>query len=226
MALFHPYRPGDGPREGPHPASRIGGGGRGLHAFAAHAPAPATVLTHTSRCPSCEITIHTHGTPPPSVCPYCRRALVQDAVQRPLAEAMEPPSDEEVAGRRHALYHRPHAALVTVIALIAVFLLAWAVFVQLRSIENYFYQPFVSIYSAMAGLFVITRFLFAAFYHAPADSGFEPTVTVLVPCFNEGAAIRTTIERIFASRYNLAKLEVVCVNDGSSDDSLRHMLDA
>ena len=183
MALFHPYRPGDGPRDGSNPAALAGGAGRGSRAFAPAAPT-ATVLTHTSRCPSCEITIHTHGTPPPSVCPYCRRALVQDTVRRPLADAIPPPSDEEVAARRHALYHRPHASLVTSIALVALFLLAWAVFVQLRSMENYFYQPFVSIYSAVAGLFVITRFLFAAFYHAPADSGFEPTVTVLVPCFN------------------------------------------
>ncbi|MBP1589060.1 MAG: glycosyltransferase family 2 protein, partial [Kiritimatiellae bacterium] len=229
MALFHPYRPGEETGEGPTPArggSSVFGGGKGPHASASPAT-PATVLTHTSRCPNCEITIHTHGTPPPSVCPYCRRALVQDAVNQPLANAIPPPPDSEVAARRHALYHRPHAVFVTIIALVAIFLLAWAVYGQWKGIdENFYYQPFVSVYSVIAGLFVITRFLFAAFYHAPADSGFEPTVTVLVPCFNEGAAIRTTIERIFASRYNLDKLEVVCVNDGSSDDSLAHMLAA
>ncbi len=227
MALFHPYRPGDKVVGDMKSVFRDNSASPGTCRNAQRAPQPApTVLTHTSRCPSCEITNHTHGTPPPSVCPYCRHALVQDVLPQPLADAIPPPPDEEVAARRHALYHRPHAALVTSIALTALFLLAWAVFVQLRSMENYFYQPFVSIYSAMAGLFVISRFLFAAFYHAPADSGFEPTVTVLVPCFNEGSAIRTTIERIFASRYNLEKLEVVCVNDGSSDDSLKHMLAA
>ena len=145
MALFHPYRPGEETGEGPTPAregSSVFGTGKGARTAASPAPPPA-VLTHTSRCPSCEITIHTHGTPPPSVCPYCRHALVQDAVNQPLANAVPPPPDAEVAERRRALYHRPHGFFVTIIALVAIFLLAWAVYGQQQGIsKNFYYQPF------------------------------------------------------------------------------------
>ena len=48
---------------------------------------------------------------------------------------------------------------------------------------------------AAFGIAQITRFIFAAFYKAPAEADFEPTLTVLVPCFNEGLAIRKTLER-------------------------------
>jgi hyaluronan synthase len=78
----------------------------------------------------------------------------------------------------------------------------------------------------MAGAFVITRFIFAAFYKAPPDAGITPTVTVLVPCYNEGAAIRQTLERLFVTGYPNEQLEVVCVNDGSKDDSLENILAA
>jgi hyaluronan synthase len=226
MALFVPYKP---PHS--HPTA---------DAAAAEAkPAPPTpppppppgggelVHAHWSRCPHCFISISTIGTEPPSVCPYCRRALDQTEEYRPLAEAMEPPSEEEVKQRIHNIYHRPHIIIACILGAIAIFILGWAVEEQLRSITDFWYKGWlIASYSIVAGLFVITRFLFAAFYRAPRDVGFEPTVTVLVPCFNEGEAIRKTIERIFSSGYPESKLEVVCVNDGSKDDSLAHMLAA
>ena len=185
------------------------------------------VHAHWSRCPHCFISISTIGTEPPSVCPYCNRALDQTEEYRPLAEAVEPPSESEVKRRIHNIYHRPHLIIAGLIGALAIFILGWAVTEQLRSISDFWYKGLlVATYSIIAGLFVITRFIFAAFYRAPRDVGFEPTVTVLVPCFNEGEAIRKTIERIFSSGYPEAKLEVVCVNDGSKDDSLEHMLAA
>ena len=152
--------------------------------------------------------------------------MVQSTLERTVAPSVEPPSPEEVKARLKAIYHPPHFIFGLIVAIGAVGLLAWAVTLQLNSIENYFYQPLVSIYSIIAGAFVITRFIFAAFYKAPAEADFEPTLTVLVPCFNEGLAIRKTLERIFSSGYPLDKLEVVCVNDGSSDDSLVHIQEA
>jgi hyaluronan synthase len=172
------------------------------------------------------IDVQTLGTAPPTICPYCRQAMVQSTLERTVAPPMAPPSPEEVKARLKAIYHPPHFIFGFIVAVGAVGLLAWAVTVQLNSIENYFYQPLVSIYSIIAGIFVITRFIFAAFYKAPAEADFEPTLTVLVPCFNEGLAIRKTLERIFSSGYPLDKLEVVCVNDGSSDDSLVHIQEA
>ena len=219
MALFVPYKPSN-PESGQPPA-------HAAHTRPRRSQRNVTVHAHWSRCPHCFISVSTIGTEPPTVCPYCRRALDQTEEDRPLAEAMEPPSKEEVRQRIHNIYHRPHIVIAGLLGGIAVFILGWAVSEQLRSIADFWYKGWlIAGYSIVAGLFVITRFLFAAFYRAPRDVGFEPTVTVLVPCFNEGEAIRKTIERIFSAGYPEEKLEVVCVNDGSKDDSLAHMLAA
>jgi len=144
----------------------------------------------------------------------------------PVAPEAPVPSAEEVKSRLDKLYSRPPKLLILIVSSVAMFMLGWAVFLQLRSAENYWYQPMVSIYSLLAGLFVVSRFLIAALYLPPKDVGYVPSVTVLVPCMNEGAVIRQMIERIFSAGYALDKLEVVCVNDGSTDNTLEQMLAA
>jgi N-acetylglucosaminyltransferase len=51
---------------------------------------------------------------------------------------------------------------------------------------------------------------------------FEPTVTAVIPMFNEGSAIRETLQSLIDSDYPHAKLRVVCVDDCSTDDSYEH----
>jgi len=165
-------------------------------------------------------------TPAPTVCPYCQKLLTHEATALQLAAEAAVPSEAEVRHRLGKLYSRPPKLLVLIIGFIAMFMLGWAVFLQLRGVENYWYQPMVSIYSLLAGVFVVSRFIIASFYVPPKDVGYVPSVTVLVPCMNEGEVIRQTIERIFSAGYPLDKLEVVCVNDGSSDNTLTEMLAA
>jgi len=52
-----------------------------------------------------------------------------------------------------------------------------------------------------------------------ARDDFEPTVTVVIPMFNEGAAIKETLQSLLASTYPREKLEIVCVDDCSTDNS-------
>lgn len=178
------------------------------------------------RCSECAISMHVVATPPPTVCPYCKRKLDRTATAIPLAEPFPAPDAAEVEARIGKLYSRPNVVVALLIGAVALLLLSWAVFLQIRNADNYYYQPLVSIYSLLAGTFVVSRFLFAAFYSPPPDVGYTPSVTVLVPCMNEEAVIRQTIERIFSAGYPQDRLEVVCVNDGSSDDTLREMLKA
>ena len=178
------------------------------------------------RCSECAISMHVVATPPPTVCPYCKRKLDRTATAIPLAEPFPAPDAAEVEARIGKLYSRPNVVVALMIGAVALLLLSWAVFLQIRNADNYYYQPLVSIYSLLAGTFVVSRFLFAAFYSPPPDVGYTPSVTVLVPCMNEEAVIRQTIERIFSAGYPQDRLEVVCVNDGSSDDTLREMLKA
>jgi cellulose synthase/poly-beta-1,6-N-acetylglucosamine synthase-like glycosyltransferase len=53
----------------------------------------------------------------------------------------------------------------------------------------------------------------------PTIAGYEPTVTIVVPLFNEGPSIYDTIKSFAALEYPQDKLEVIVVDDQSTDDS-------
>jgi cellulose synthase/poly-beta-1,6-N-acetylglucosamine synthase-like glycosyltransferase len=46
---------------------------------------------------------------------------------------------------------------------------------------------------------------------------FLPTVTVIVPCFNEEATIQRTVQSILALDYPMEKISIFLINDGSTD---------
>lgn len=52
--------------------------------------------------------------------------------------------------------------------------------------------------------------------------GYEPTVTAVIPMFNEGEAIKETLLSLLASDYPVDKLKIVVVDDRSKDDSYTH----
>ncbi len=53
----------------------------------------------------------------------------------------------------------------------------------------------------------------------PTDDSFEPTVAIVIPMFNEGRGIYDTILSLLEQDYPPEKLEVVVVDDTSTDDS-------
>ena len=78
----------------------------------------------------------------------------------------------------------------------------------------------VYLWSAFARLFMKDKVFIKK------DFSFQPTVTILLPCFNEGAHVRDTINSILKSDYPKEKLDIVIVDDHSSDDSWDHIQDA
>lgn len=58
------------------------------------------------------------------------------------------------------------------------------------------------------------------------DYSREPTVSVLMPCYNEGKTVYETIESISKSNYPREKFEVIAQDDCSVDDSYEWMLKA
>jgi hyaluronan synthase len=58
------------------------------------------------------------------------------------------------------------------------------------------------------------------------DYSYQPTVSVLMPCFNEGKTVYETIESISKSNYPNEKFEVIAQDDCSVDDSYEWMLKA
>ncbi len=50
-----------------------------------------------------------------------------------------------------------------------------------------------------------------------------PALAVVIPAFNEGVMVRRAIGIVLASRYPVARLHVIVVDDGSTDDTARHI---
>src|ERR1700739_2994892 len=72
---------------------------------------------------------------------------------------------------------------------------------------------------------IIMRFSFPR-AKAKKDYTYEPAVSVLMPCYNEGKTVYETIESISKSNYPNHKFEVIAQDDCSADDSYEWMLRA
>lgn len=57
----------------------------------------------------------------------------------------------------------------------------------------------------------------------PAAVRGAPSLTVVIPAYNEGAMVLTSIESVISARYPADRLEVLVVDDGSKDDTWQHI---
>jgi len=53
----------------------------------------------------------------------------------------------------------------------------------------------------------------------PLPQGNLPSVTVIIPAYNEGAMVEKALYSAAASDYPADKLEIICIDDGSKDDT-------
>ena len=69
------------------------------------------------------------------------------------------------------------------------------------------------------------RIWFACRYrsYAPLPDHALPTITVVIPAYNEGRQILDTVRSVMNSRYPEEKMQVICVDDGSKDDTWQWM---
>ena len=87
-------------------------------------------------------------------------------------------------------------------------------------------DPLYATYSLAVVAYVLGRFVVSLAYRAVPDRGARPDVTIIVPAFNEEDGIIGTIASCFASDYPADRLEVIVVNDGSSDRTWERILEA
>lgn len=94
---------------------------------------------------------------------------------------------------------------------------------------------FVAAYAAIACLSYLLLAIVAAFelrqylnkvktinQEAVLSSPLSPTITVIAPAYNESMSIVDNIKGLLALKYN--KLEIIVVNDGSKDDTLKKVV--
>ncbi|WP_222832025.1 glycosyltransferase family 2 protein [Desulfarculus baarsii] len=76
--------------------------------------------------------------------------------------------------------------------------------------------------SGAVGLFsLIWRVVLTLMYksEAPCSDDELPTITIVVPAYNEGSQVLKTLRSIAASDYPAAKMQLIAVDDGSKDDT-------
>jgi hyaluronan synthase len=110
-------------------------------------------------------------------------------------------------------------ALIVLIVILS--LIGWHITLKARQISG-----LGVVYTVVVSSYVLTRFALAAAYRTPKDRGIEPGVAIVVPAFNEGEAVARTIHACMSLDYPREKLQMVVVNDGSSDDTWEHMTSA
>jgi hyaluronan synthase len=109
-------------------------------------------------------------------------------------------------------------AAVYLVGLLAAVIAYKAAFLEvLRS------EPFFAAYGIVVCSYIVSRFIFSAFYRPAKPAGLEPRVAIVMPGFNEEAAIGQSLRSLLAVDYPAAKLEIVAVNDGSTDRTLDEM---
>ncbi|MBI2098168.1 MAG: glycosyltransferase family 2 protein [Candidatus Wildermuthbacteria bacterium] len=111
-----------------------------------------------------------------------------------------------------------------ILFLLASIALFSVVLVKSKTAAEFFSDPLLLFYTVFVTTFELSRIL-ASFLFRYSTSRitqreigvYEPSVSFVIPCKNEEQAIRKTVSECFAVNYPPEKLEVIVVNDGSSD---------
>ncbi len=182
---------------------------------------PETKTGTAYRCPACRMNILQAVSNAPQNCPFCQGDLLLRSYT--LAPSVARSAADDASAHLQRLYRRPHKRTLAAVHVLIILLLAVAAYLKVHNLEFFWYQTWINTYSIAVGFFILSRFLLASLYVPPPDVGYEPTVTVVVACMNEEDSIEQTIERIFENGYPSEKMQVVAVNDGSTDSTLIRM---
>jgi hyaluronan synthase len=97
---------------------------------------------------------------------------------------------------------------------IIVIMLVW-----LRASQN----TILGLYSVLMTGFLIFMYAATAGYKPKPDTGFRPEITVVIPAKNEGEVIESVVRTVFNSDYPPSKMQVIMVDDGSTDNTWEGM---
>ena len=117
---------------------------------------------------------------------------------------LEAPTDPQ---RSRSRLYNGLVTLVTFGSILAI-LAVW-----LRSAEGTLFWT----YSVSITVFLILMYTATRGYTPVEDTGFRPRITVVVPAKNEEDVIESVVRTVFQSDYPSSKMEVIVVDDGSTD---------
>ncbi len=127
----------------------------------------------------------------------------------------------------YAYRRRAKEVFLAVLASHFMFLVALVIgLMRTESIMLFSQNRLLYSYSIMTAAFLISRYLFGLLYHPfPVDLEYTPGITIVIPCFNEEKYIERTILSCVDQDYPVDKLEIIIVDDGSTDRSVEAIKD-
>lgn len=114
---------------------------------------------------------------------------------------------------------------LVVLSIVSIALVLLAIlYTKLEGIYYFWFDVPIFIYGLMTTFYLLTRFVFAAFYKKfPIDDNYKPSVSIIIPCFNEETWIEKTVNCALNQYYPEELLEVIVVDDGSTDNSVQKL---
>lgn len=122
-------------------------------------------------------------------------------------------------------YSRRHSSRFAVpFVSFLLFICLCIVLMRTESIVYFKFNKYLYLYSIIASTFLLIKYVFGALYRpVKIDANYTPGVTILVPCFNEETWIRRTILNAMDQFYPPDKLEVIVIDDCSTDHSVERI---
>lgn len=111
--------------------------------------------------------------------------------------------------------------LLAASSLLLLFISIFVILMRAESVIYFKFNKWLYLYSIIAAVFLLSRYLFGFLYKpVPIDANYTPSVTIIIPCFNEEEWIERTILSCINQDYPIDNLEVIVVDDCSSDKSV------
>ena len=106
------------------------------------------------------------------------------------------------------------------------FITFFIIMMRAEGIIYFRFRKTLYLYSIIAAIFLLSRYFFGALYRPMTiNPEFTPGVTIIIPCFNEEEWIDRTIVSCVNQDYPVDKLEVIVVDDASTDNSIEVIKD-
>ncbi|BCN30148.1 glycosyltransferase [Anaeromicropila herbilytica] len=112
--------------------------------------------------------------------------------------------------------------LLVISSLLLFIITFFIILMRAESVIYFEFNKWLYLYSIIAAGFLLSRYFFGFLYReVPIDVDYTPGVSILIPCFNEEEWIQRTILSCMNQDYPIDKLEVIVIDDCSSDQSVK-----
>lgn len=80
-------------------------------------------------------------------------------------------------------------------------------------------------YGTLVFVYLPMRVILYSLYKPYEDKGYRPSITIVVPAYNEGKFVKKTLMSLIKADYPRHLKQIICIDDGSKDDTYKHIMD-